>query len=274
VTAYRIAFSIVALLLLVAVPAGAATVTVTVGGTGSAMQALRLLSSRFQAEHPGVTVEIPASLGSSGGIRAVGAGAIDLSISARPLTDAERAAGLVAEPWGRTPLMVVVPPTVSERQITFDGLADILAGRRTLWANGEPIVPVLRPPLDADTLLLSAASPVLAAALDEARRRPGMLEAMTDQDAAATLTSVPGALGLLTLLQKTSEGLSLVPMRLEGQNPDVDAVIAGRYPLVRSYWIVHRPALGAEAKALLDYLEGPAARGMVRGLGMVPAPGR
>jgi phosphate transport system substrate-binding protein len=254
-----------------AVPARAETVTI--GGTGSAVQALRLLGARFMAEHPDTVIEVPSSLGSSGGIRAVSGGAIDLAVSARPLTDAERAAGLLAEPWGRTLLLVVVGPGVAERQTTFAGLADILAGRRPRWPDGEMIVPVLRPPFDADTLQLAAADPALGAALAEARQRGGMLVAITDQDAATMLSTVPGTIGLITELQKQSENLAVTALELEGHAPGPDALAKG-YPMVRSYWLVRGPSPKPEARAFFEYLRGAAAASVVRGLGLGLAEGR
>ena len=257
-----------AVLLLLAVSARAGTVTV--GGTGSALQAVRLLAEGFEATHPDIRVEVPASLGTNGGIRAVAAGAIDLCVAARPLTEAETAAGLRAVPWGSTPVMVVVAPSVGEHAVTFDDLAELLSGRRPQWANGEPVVPVLRPPAEADTLLLSAATPGLAQAIEQARARPGMLVAITDQESAQVLTSTPGAVGTITLLQKESERLALRALALNGERPDLAALADGRYPLTRRYWIVSGPAPSAEARALLEHLAGPAADKRLRGLGLLP----
>jgi len=250
----------------------AAAATVGIGGTGSALAALRQLAPGFEATHRGVSVEIPSSLGTSGGIRAVAAGAIDLSVAARPLTPAEREAGLRAVPWGRTPLMVVVSPRVTEESIDFNGLADIFAGRREQWADGTPITPVLRPPSDSDSLQLAAAAPVLAEALAAAHARPGMLVAVTDQDAGTTIASASGAIGTLTLLQTISEGNQVRPLTLAGQRPDLATLAAGRYPLSREYWLIVGPHPSAEARALLEYLTGPAVTKRLPSLGMIPAP--
>jgi len=259
-------------LLLLAEPALAAGISI--GGTGSAIPALRLLASDFEAAHPGNAVTIPSSLGTSGGIRAVAAGAIDLSVAARPLTPAETAAGLQAIPWGRSPFLVVVSPDVTENGIDFAGLADILAGRRVTWGDGTPIIPVLRPPSDTDSLQLAAAAPVLAEALTAAHDRPGMVIAVTDQDAATAITSASGAVGTQTLLQVITEGNKVKPLTLAGQKPDLATLSAGRYPLYRDYWIIVGAHPSSEARALLDYLIGPAVAKRLPSLGMSPALGR
>lgn len=258
------------LLLLLAGPAAAAGGTVTIGGTGSALGALRQLTAGFQSDHPGLAVEIPSSLGTNGGIRAVGAGALDLSVSARPLTPAERESGLRAVAWGRTPLMVVASPRVPQTAIDIAGLADILTGRRDQWADGSPITPVLRPPSDSDSLQLAAFSPLLAEALAIAHARPGMVVAVTDQDAARTIAGASGAIGTLTLLQVLSEGIRIQPLSLDGARPDLATLAAGRYPLFRDYWLVIGPHPSAEARALLDYLTGAAVAARLPSLGMSP----
>jgi len=250
--------------------ANAAAGTVTIGGTGSALPALRTLAERFQADHPATHIDVPSSLGTSGGIRAVGAGAIDLSVSARPLTAAETTSGLHAVAWGRTPFMVVVSPQVVENAITLDGLADILAGRRNQWSNGDPITPVLRPPSDSDSTILAAASPALADALAAAHNRPGMLIAVTDQDAAATIAGASGAIGTLTLVQKIGEGLALKPLTLDGRTPDPASLAAGRYPLSKTYWIVAGAAPSVEAQTFLSYLTSSQAYRILDSFGMIP----
>jgi len=246
--------------------------TVTIGGTGSALPAVRALAERFQALHPTTHIDVPSSLGTSGGIRAVAAGAIDLSISARALSAAETASGLRDVAWGRTPFMVVVSPQVEESAITLDGLAEILAGRRTHWSNGEPITPVLRPPSDSDSTVLAAASPALAAALAAAQARPGMLIAVTDQDAAATMVGASGAIGTLTLAQKIGEALPLKPLTIDGRIPDPASLAAGRYSLSKTYWIVSGPALSAEAREVLAYLTGPQTTRLLETFGIIPPP--
>ncbi|CCG40181.1 PstS family phosphate ABC transporter substrate-binding protein [Magnetospirillum molischianum] len=246
--------------------------TVVIGGTGSALPALRALAERFQANHPATHIEIPSSLGTNGGIRAVSAGAIDLSVSARPLTTPETTSGLRAVAWGRTPFMVVVSSQVGESAITLDGLADILAGRRTHWSNGDPITPVLRPPSDSDSTVLAAASPALSTALAAAHARPGMLIAVTDQDAAAAITGASGAIGTLTLAQKIGEGLAVKPLTLDGQTPDPAALAEGRYPLSKSYWIVTGATPSDEAREVLAYITGPKTARVLETFGIIPSP--
>src|ERR1039458_1297365 len=71
----------------------AAQDTLRIGGTGSAIGMLQQVGDEFTAATGG-KVEIIASLGSTGAIRALADGVIDIAVSARPLKADEAAAGL------------------------------------------------------------------------------------------------------------------------------------------------------------------------------------
>jgi phosphate transport system substrate-binding protein len=79
-----------------------------VGGTGTTLGTMRLLGAAFEKANATVSVTVLSSLGSTGGIRAAIAGAIDIGVSARPLAEAERGQGAGAIEYGRTPLVVRV----------------------------------------------------------------------------------------------------------------------------------------------------------------------
>ena len=78
-----------------------------IGGTGVALGGMSLLAEAFEAAHPDTEIEVLPSLGSSGGVKALLAGAIDLSVSSRALKDAETEKGAIARLYATTPLAVV-----------------------------------------------------------------------------------------------------------------------------------------------------------------------
>ncbi|NTW43247.1 MAG: hypothetical protein HGB14_02165 [Anaerolineaceae bacterium] len=95
-----------ALLLLAVVTPGPAHAApqakLVITGTGSAVEVMQVVAQGFQKKHPGTAVEIPPSIGSGGGIKAVREGKIDIGLSARPLKPEERSPGVVEEAYGRT----------------------------------------------------------------------------------------------------------------------------------------------------------------------------
>lgn len=57
--------------------------TLRIGETGAALGGMEILGQAFEKQHPGTSVEVLPSLGSSGGIKALLAGAVDLSAGSR-----------------------------------------------------------------------------------------------------------------------------------------------------------------------------------------------
>ena len=67
-----------------AVPAADYQGTLQIGGTGAATGTITQVAAAFQKKHPDVRFVFPPSLGSSGGIKAVIAGALDVGLKAAP----------------------------------------------------------------------------------------------------------------------------------------------------------------------------------------------
>src|ERR671938_1774198 len=87
-------------------------------GTGDGIEVLKALSGAFNKMESAVEVTIPPSIGSGGGIAAVGAGKAALGRFARTLTEAEIARGLVYTPVARLPSAVFVHPGVGVTGLT------------------------------------------------------------------------------------------------------------------------------------------------------------
>lgn len=98
---YRLAG--LALSLIISIGGTAQAETLRISGTGVALGGIILLGDAFEAENPGTTIEVLPSLGSSGGIKALLAGALGLSVSSRPLKDDEKEGGAMAKIYASTP---------------------------------------------------------------------------------------------------------------------------------------------------------------------------
>lgn len=149
--------------------------TLKIGGNGSGMPAMQLLGAEFARRTPGATVVVVPNLGSSGGLKALRDGVIDLAISSRPLKPAETAQGLVATEYGRTPFVFATNPSVTQGFGSLPELIDAYAGKLTTWADGKPIRLILRPKNDGDTAAQQAISLEMKQAVDAALARPGMI---------------------------------------------------------------------------------------------------
>jgi phosphate transport system substrate-binding protein len=225
---------------------------VRIGGTGGALAAMRKLASEFQRSHPGVAITVLPSLGSTGGIRAVLSGALDLGISSRRLSDAEQ--GVVAHELGRTPFVFAVRKDNPATGTTIGDIEAIYTGATRTWPNGQRLRVVLRPEAEYDTALLKSMSPGMERAVNEALSREGMIVAVTDQDNAQTIEKVPGALGTTTMAQIITEELPFKMLSLNGVRPGLDTLGNGSYPYFKTYYLVEKPGSRPVVRDLVRFI--------------------
>ena len=109
----------------------------TFAGSGTNLPIIRALAEAFRRAHPDVNIDVPASIGSTGGIRAAAEGAIAVGLISRPLRDREKGLGLIVVPYARTAVVIGAHPTVADDGITFEDLVSIYRGVKSRWKDGE-----------------------------------------------------------------------------------------------------------------------------------------
>ena len=236
-------------------PGHAAADTIRISGTGAALETIRVLSEAFRKAHPDTRFVLLPSIGSTGAIKAVLAGRLDIGLCARPLTDEERAQGAIETRYARTPLVFGVHPAVREPDVTIAYVVEIYEGKRTRWRNGTRIRPVLRPPTDSDVPVLKRISPEMEAAVESALRREGMTVAATDQDVADMIEHVPGAFGAVTLALVLSEKKAIRVLPVNGVEPNLATLRDGSYPHSKIFCMVTRRDLPEEVRRFIDFVQ-------------------
>ncbi|UCH73875.1 MAG: substrate-binding domain-containing protein [Rhodospirillales bacterium] len=113
--------------------ANAASEELTIVGTGDGIPILQSLGSAFSQMNPDVRVNVPPSIGSGGGIKAVGNEEFMLGRVARPIKGKESHFGLTYQPIAKVPVVFFVNPNVGVRNLTADQIAGIYGGRITNW---------------------------------------------------------------------------------------------------------------------------------------------
>jgi phosphate transport system substrate-binding protein len=202
-----------------ATASGRSIKAVHVSGSGVAYPLLPALLAAYREMTPDIAVKlIPIPLGSSGSIRAMAAGRIDVAIIGRELQDTDPA-NLAGQELGRSPIAFVVNGPTGQDSLSQRDVVEIYRGQSKNWPNGKPIRIILRPESDSDSKLIKALSPEISGAIAEARMRPGMAVATHDLENAEMLGRTPGALGTISLCQLQAQKLDLQPLSIDGGTP-------------------------------------------------------
>jgi len=252
----------------------AAQTVLTVAGCGANLGTLRQIADAFSWAHPEVQVEILPSIGSGGAVKAILAGAVDLGLASRPLTDAERVAGAREILYARTPLVFAVHAQSATGAVSTRELIDIYAGGQRYWADGSVVRPVLRPTTDPDSVILATSVPGLGEALEEAYERRGVPVAATDQQVAELVETMPGGVGPASLAQIMSEGRGLKALALDGVVPSPETLADRTYPLVKPLYFVVGPAPRPEVTELIEFARGKQGTAILEATGHLVEPAR
>ena len=257
-----LAFAIASIAMLLA-GAAAAAEDIKIGGTGNALGTMRLLGDAFGKQNPDVKVTVLPSVGTSGAIKAVPKGVLDIGLSGRALTEEERKPGVMAVEYARSPLVFAVSVKTRVTALTLDQLADIYGGKMVSWPDGSWIRPVLRQVGEDTTREIKNMSPALDKALSAAEQRPGMPFATNDQEAADKIEGMPGALGATTLALINSENRLLRALTLNGVEPTASNGASGKYPHVKRFFFITRTDPSAPVKRFMAFVQSPAGRAIL-----------
>ena len=183
-------------------------------GSGSNLPITRKLVRAYNRSHGGIRIDIPASIGSTGAIRAVADGAIALGLVSRPLLGDEKKLGLAVERYALTATVIGVHPGVVDDTITFQELVDVYRGTKNRWKDGKAIIVLTREPGDSTIDILENGVPGFRTAFRESQRARRWLVIYSDQEMNRHLESTPYGIGF-------SDSGAITADRLEHQGtPD------------------------------------------------------
>ncbi|HOI73742.1 MAG TPA: substrate-binding domain-containing protein [Syntrophales bacterium] len=228
--------------------------TIRINGSGAPLEMMNPFIEAYSKTKRDVSFEIVKPLGSSGAIKALLAGAIDIAVISRPLRPEEIARGGMSRPFGETPLAVVTHRDVRLKSISTRELEDIYAGRTKNWPGGETVRVILRPREDTDTKILKSLSPGMAAAVVTAHQRQGMMVALTDPESNEAVSRTPGGIGTAALAGVLVSGLPLNVVALNGVRPSRKTLADGSYPFAREILFATTGKLPAAASQFLEFV--------------------
>jgi phosphate transport system substrate-binding protein len=259
---FRVAFAASLAMMIACADTKAAELPVV--GTGDGIELLRALGAAFMADHPQTNILVPPSIGSGGGVAAVGSDKEVLARIARPLSDSERALGLVATPVFRLPSAFFVHRSVGITKLTASQLAAIYAGKVTNWreVGGADlrIKVVRREEVDSTLAVLRQSMPGWKDLVITEKSKT----AVTTQDCIDSVKQVEGAIGFGPFTKPLEMELSV--LRIDGHYPtDPD------YPSAVTLAFVHKETtVTEEARAFIAYAQTNRASTLLTSMGGVP----
>lgn len=256
--------ALVASVALIVIHGVAAAGELPVVGTGDGMELMRALGASYTADNPKTQVVVPPSIGSGGGIAAIGSEKEVLARIARPLSDSERAAGLTETPVFRLPSAFFVHPSAKIAGLTTKQLADVYAGNIVNWKDlggaDLRIKIVRREEVDSTLIVLRQTMPGWKdLAITEKSKM-----AVTTQDCINTVKQVEGSIGF---------GPFTKPLEMELSVLKID----GHYPTDQNYpsavtvaFAYKQTTITPEAKQFIAYAKTERARALLSSMGGVP----
>jgi len=236
----------------------------SVVGTGDGIDLLRALGAAYTADHPDTNVIVPPSIGSGGGVAAVGANKEILGRIARPLSEPEKEAGLVAVPVFRLPSAFFVHRSAGVSTLSSDQLAEIYRGKitngRDVGGQDVRIKVVRREDVDSTLLVLRQSMPGWKdLAITEKSKT-----AVTTQDCIETVKEVPGAIGFGPFTKALE--MELAVLKVDGHYP-TDA----KYPSAVTLAFVYKEStVTPDAKRFIGYVQATKAKTVLTSMGGVP----
>ena len=239
--------------------AGAAK-EIKIGGTGSALATMKLFGEQFRKKHPDITITVLPSLGSSGGIKALLGGELDIAVSYREPSGDEQNKGLSSFKYAKTPFVFLTHKTNKLYNITLQEVADIYNGKTITWPDDTPIRLILRPAGESNTKISESMSEDMQRAVQNASKRSGLNIAVNDQENADLIERLPGSFGAGTLGQLISEKRDLNILSLNGVKPGVRTLANGAYPYFKALYIITGPKATPQVRQFIAFVFSPSGR--------------
>ncbi len=232
-----------------------------VAGSGTNLPITAKLATAYN-EKNAPAVEVPKSIGSDGAVKAVQAGTLELGLASRPLTAAEKAAGLKELPYARVAIVFAANSGVPDDGVTTAEILAIHRGDKTAWRDGSPILVLIRGMHDSANQVLFGLIPGFDKLIEQSIAQKRWQVMYHDIDMADALRAKKGAFGHTDSTQvKVNGGIKV--LAVDGKTPTADAVRSGAYPYVKQLTFIYKGELTPRAKAFVAFTASPEGRAII-----------
>jgi len=255
-------------LLLGTLAAPAAAESFKIVGSGGPMRLLRDAAAAFSKANPGISIEVPDSIGTGGGYKAAGEGegGIVLGRVTRPPKGKELDYGLDYLLFAKCPVVFHSHPGIKIKGLSAAQAADLFTGKITNWKEvggpDEKVRIVARQAGESNLLLIQQAVPAWKDLVITERSKI----TNTDQEMPAAVAENAGAIGFGFIHEGQLKKLNI--LELDGQAPT-----SATYPVKSDFALIYKKEkLTPGMKAFIDFLFSDAGEKVVRANAATPVP--
>lgn len=249
-------------------PALATHYSFSVCGTGDSQILLEKLADSFQTTHPDISINIPDSVGSSGGIRKVESGECELGRVARNFNEKELKYNLKYQLFAYSAVVFIANENIVLDSISTGQITSIFSGRaanlENIGGRNAPIYIVKRERGDSSRTVLEKNIPALAKLPLWAGKT-----LYTTADAVKAVELHQNTISFAPLAMTEAQGVQI--LKYNGVEPSPQNIRSGKYPLVVHLGLVWKGDLAQPVQDFFDFVLSPSARKIISANGAVPA---
>ncbi|PKM81620.1 MAG: hypothetical protein CVU89_09000 [Firmicutes bacterium HGW-Firmicutes-14] len=228
-----------------------------VGGSGTNIPITRLLAEVFMEKNPDIKIEIPESLGSTGGIRSVNEGIIDIGMVSRELFPGEKNPELRYIPYAKVLIAFAVNGDLDIAGLSSQQLVGIYSGKISNWkAAGGPdenITVLTREETDSSRLIWNS----YIKGFSELDISKEAVLLTTDQAMNEAISSIENSIGWTDLGAKILGGYNIRLLTLDGAEPTNEMAASGKYPFIKELAFVLKGEPDDKVSRFIDFVTGP-----------------
>ena len=231
--------------------------TLTISGAGGTTRVLQLVADAYLAEHDDLAFDFLSGSGSSGGVKGVVGGQLDLGAMSRPPKESELADGIEYLSFARDKVVIATSPDISVKPLTSQQVADIFSGKIDRWSDlggpDYPIAVLVREESDSNTRILREGI------FGDGGFSPGSVTMESEGATRDAIASGTNTIGYLAYSGVRIEDLNVHTVTVDGHDPSSAEV----YPFTRQLGAAYMQSRAGKVQPFATFLNSPSVRAML-----------
>lgn len=246
-------------------PIAAPQTTLTISGSGGTSSVLKFLAEAYKKQHDDLAFDFLSGSGTSGGVKGVLDGVLDLGAMARSPKDSELADGIKFLGFATDRVVIVTSADLSITGLTSQQVKDIFLGQISNWSEvGGPDAPINVLARDEEE---SNTQTLRKELLGDGGFADGTVVFTSSSDMNSAITQATKAIGFVSYSSVRLENLKAHTLVIDGQDP---ADLNSKYPYTRQLGVAYLPANAAKVQSVLDFMVSPEAQTLLAEKGIAP----